>query len=115
MTRLFFLIFNTWLLLAATAVQGHTATLTPQALLSGTYRIDLFKDSRWVTLQNGAFTQRQPDDFLMVRLNKDALGDLNGDGINDAAVVLATNTGGSGVFIILATVLNDGGKPRQVA
>jgi len=39
------------------------------------------------------------------------LGDLNGDGLYDAAVVTATNTGGSGTFIALHTVLNVGGTP----
>jgi hypothetical protein len=42
-----------------------------------------------------------------------ATGDLNGDGIPDAAVVLATNMGGSGVFVDLEAVLNVDGKPSS--
>lgn len=40
-----------------------------------------------------------------------AFGDLNRDDAEDAAVVLATNTGGSGVFIELFAVLNRNGQP----
>ncbi|MCJ7666878.1 MAG: hypothetical protein MUP04_01095 [Anaerolineae bacterium] len=44
-----------------------------------------------------------------------ALGDLNGDGVEDAAVVLATSGGGSGTFISLEAVINDRGTPNHVA
>ncbi len=40
-----------------------------------------------------------------------AFGDLNGDGIKDAVVFLAENSGGSGVFTYAATVLNKNGAP----
>lgn len=36
-------------------------------------------------------------------------------GVEDAAVILASNTGGSGVFIDLAAVLDEEGEPRHVA
>jgi hypothetical protein len=42
-----------------------------------------------------------------------AFGDLNGDDQKDAAVVLATNTGGSGTFYTLSAVLNQGGVPVE--
>lgn len=42
-----------------------------------------------------------------------ALGDLNGDGLGDAAFLLAENYGGSGVFVSLVAALNAGGKPAQ--
>ena len=41
-----------------------------------------------------------------------AFGDLNGDGVDDAAVLLATNAGGSGTFIFLNAMLNDKGAAR---
>lgn len=44
-----------------------------------------------------------------------AFGDLNGDGVNDAAVLVAANYGGTGVFVSLNAVLNEGGKPRHAA
>ncbi len=37
--------------------------------------------------------------------------DLNGDGAQDAIVVILENTGGSGVFMELAIVINNNGKP----
>ena len=44
-----------------------------------------------------------------------ALGDLDGDGIEDAAALLAENSGGSGTFIYLAAVLNRNGYPNNEA
>ncbi len=43
------------------------------------------------------------------------MGDINGDGLADAAVVLGENMGGSGVFESLVVVLNQGGIPTQSA
>lgn len=44
-----------------------------------------------------------------------AYGDLNGDGQTDAAVILASNFGGSGTFIYLAAVESRSGTPVNVA
>jgi heat shock protein HslJ len=44
-----------------------------------------------------------------------AFGDLNGDGVDDAAVILIENSGGSGSFIYLAAVINEDGTPVNVA
>jgi hypothetical protein len=44
-----------------------------------------------------------------------AYGDLNGDGTKDAAVLLAVNTGGSGVFKYLALVIPEKGKPVNLS
>ena len=44
-----------------------------------------------------------------------AYGDLNGDGVGDAAVILAENSGGSGVFVYLVAVINQDGTPVNVA
>jgi uncharacterized membrane protein len=52
---------------------------------------------------------------LIVSLGKTAIGDLNGDGFEDAAVILVTNAGGSGTFRHLAAVLNRNGTPEHVA
>ena len=42
-----------------------------------------------------------------------AFGDLDGDKVEDAAVVLWANTGGSGTFMYLAPILNKDGKGQQ--
>ncbi len=44
-----------------------------------------------------------------------AFGDLDGDGVEDAAALLAENSGGSGTFIYLAAVLNRNGTPQNMA
>jgi hypothetical protein len=44
-----------------------------------------------------------------------AFGDLNGDGVDDAAVVLVESSGGSGSFYYLSVILDQGGKPENVA
>lgn len=52
---------------------------------------------------------------LTIRLAETAFGDMNGDGAVDAAVILVTDPGGSGVFFDLAAVINNNGAPRHVA
>ena len=44
-----------------------------------------------------------------------AYGDLNGDGLAEAAVILGTNTGGSGFWLELIVVAEQDGQPVQVA
>jgi heat shock protein HslJ len=44
-----------------------------------------------------------------------AFGDLNGDGVKDAAVILVESSGGSGSFCYLAVVLNQDGNPENIA
>jgi hypothetical protein len=44
-----------------------------------------------------------------------AYGDLNGDGQNDAAVLLVSDSGGSGTFIYLAVVESRDGAPFNAA
>ncbi len=44
-----------------------------------------------------------------------ASGDLNGDGSEDAAVLLIENSGGSGVFIYLVVVVQEDGNPVNIA
>jgi hypothetical protein len=44
-----------------------------------------------------------------------AFGDLNGDGVDDAAVILIESSGGSGNFRYLAAVINEDGIPVNVA
>ncbi len=44
-----------------------------------------------------------------------SFGDLNKDGVDDAAVLLAENYGGTGVFVSLAVMVNENGQPRHKA
>ncbi len=56
-----------------------------------------------------------PDYADITLLDFFPIGDLNGDGAADAAVLLAANYGGSGVFVSVAAVLNNNGQPHHVA
>ncbi len=71
-----------------------------------------------VELTNGEYhagSAANSTDYADVTLVADhiALGDLNGDGLGDAAALLAENYGGSGVFVSVIAVLNSGGQPVQ--
>ncbi len=44
-----------------------------------------------------------------------ALGDLDGDGADDAAVIITADPDGTGVFYHLFIMLSDGGQPSQAA
>ena len=67
-----------------------------------------------ITLVNGAFSGMIDGTELNVTaLPGIAYGDLNGDGVEDAAFVLAENSGGSGVFTSLLVVYSEGGLYAQ--
>jgi len=71
--------------------------------------------NRAIQLAGGKFERGSGPDYLSVNLLEQliAFGDLNGDGLEDAAVLLAENGGGSGVFVSLMVIYNQDGKPAQ--
>ncbi len=89
------------------------AELSAAVLRSATYT-SLYVEEGEVLLDGGIFedTARRVVVFFQPEY---AVGDLDGDGSPDAAVVLATETGGSGTFVDLAVVLNRDGRPENVA
>ncbi|HEX7587126.1 MAG TPA: hypothetical protein VF478_02315 [Anaerolineae bacterium] len=103
---------------ACSLITAPPPALTLDALKNAEYTSDL-PAAKKAKLTNGVYEEQLglgASFKLNLRLTDSyALGDLNGDGTADAAVVLAANTGGSGVFITLAAVVNEGGKPRHVA
>ncbi|MCU0503113.1 MAG: Gmad2 immunoglobulin-like domain-containing protein, partial [Anaerolineae bacterium] len=92
--------------------------LTVDQLKNGTYLSEYVPAGK-VTLKNGKFEQSTgagaTQKVVVSMIEPVALGDLNGDKVSDAAVILATNTGGSGIFYDLHAVLNEGGKPVDVS
>ena len=87
--------------------------LRPEQLREASYRSDLAAAG---TVKLTAGRYEEPESRLTVALaGEPALGDLDGDGAADAAVVLETDGGGSGVFMELAAVLSRGGAPVHAA
>ena len=87
--------------------------LTLDMLKNATYHAPSF--ARTITLVNGAYSEgSNPVTYSVQLLGIYALGDLNGDGKDDAAVILAENGGGSGVFESLVIMVNQAGAPHQV-
>ena len=101
---------------AASPAAPVTATLTLDQLKNHTYALEQAPGGK-AALVNGKFeaatgtgaTQK----VTAVLVEPTATGDLNGDGAADAAVILTANMGGSGVFVNLHAVLNEGGKPAD--
>lgn len=91
-----------------------TPPLTQKILENGTYYIEMY--GKPATLKERKFeTGSIPSDYFLVEMEKYAFGDLNGDGIDDAAVILFSNGGGSGCFVELFAMIDRGGKPKQIA
>ena len=103
---------------ACSPISQPPPALTLDALKNAEYSSDLAAAKK-AKLTNGVYEEQLGDGSsfkLNIRLvDPFATGDLNGDGAADAAVILAANTGGSGVFINLAAVVNNGGKPSPAA
>jgi hypothetical protein len=89
--------------------------LTEAMLRNGTYRLPQFGET--VTLVDGKFDRAESmENLLHVQIVEPiAFGDLNGDGVADAAVILSENGGGSGFLISVVVMLNQGGVPVQSA
>jgi hypothetical protein len=103
-----------------TAVTPEVASLTVDQLKNMDYTITGFDAASHVyPFVDGKFTRGADSsalDFADLRLlDFFAFGDLNEDGVQDAAVVIAENYGGTGVFVSVAAVLNENGQPRHAA
>jgi len=98
--------------------QNQQGTLTVEALKNAQY------ENRWsysgrVALVDGIYREKfSPGSTteIVVRLSdQTALGDLNGDQVEDGAVVLISNPGTSGTYYDLAVVVNLKGYGFNVA
>jgi len=87
--------------------------LTEEDLNHATYRID---ELGTFQLDNGEYKHQYGDGTTQrhkVTLEKVAFGDLDYDGLNDAAVILTWHSGGSGTFKYLMAMRNTGHAPWQ--
>ena len=91
--------------------------LTEDALRNATYQHEFPKDGQ-AQLRDGKYEEAiegSASKIHIAMMDLVAFGDLNGDGIWDAAVVLEANGGGSGTFRSLEAVINEDGEPVHVA
>ncbi len=117
-----FVILSLLLLLSffspALAAPPRQEGLTLEALQNATYQTE-YTDRGAVQLVDGEYRETFDDTTaeLVINLvgNMTAFGDLNGDGVEDAAAVLLSSPGGSGAFFDLAAVINQDGQPLHVA
>ncbi|OQY89811.1 MAG: hypothetical protein B6D38_05600 [Anaerolineae bacterium UTCFX1] len=102
----------------ATAASPTSTTLpTPASeydkqIRNAQYQLGMTDSPRVVQLVDGRYSEGAPGDADLITINMMdfiARGDLNGDGMDEVAVVVAENYGGSGVFVFIATysLIND--------
>ncbi len=110
----FVLMIFTWLIV----VETSASSLTLEALKNAEYHCE-FAAAGSVKLVNGAYQGElsvgSSADLTVTLGEMVALGDLDEDGTEDAAVILIVDPGGSGTFYYLAVVVDEDGKPRNVA
>jgi len=94
--------------------------LTVEMLQNARYE-GIYEDSAAIQLSNGSY---EGEPFVPGGASRPTVtmiaevvgfGDLNGNGGEDAAVILVENSGGSGSFYYLAVVLNQNGVPHNAA
>ncbi len=96
-----------------------TASTTSASIAAfdfGTFTHDL-GNGITAPLVNGQFQRgRSPsdDDYLVARLHRTSIGDLDGDGADEAAVEVYWTTGGTGQFVDVLVYEWDGSKPVLV-
>ena len=88
--------------------------IAAEKLRNAPYQLGFTDVPQIVQLVNGVY-QAGPAgsaEYVDVRLSDFvALGDINGDGLNEAAAIISENYGGSGVFVFLALYTNPAGEP----
>lgn len=100
--------------------QQKATKLTLESLKNATYHLTYWNTS--VKLEDGSFLHEERDEdgwtvsYFSVELldDKIAMGDIDGDGDEDAVVILVSSGGGSGAFFEMAVMLNDKGKPKYL-
>ena len=100
------------------ATQPAPAPLTVEALKNAEYRSEFAGEGKARLVDGVHIEKESPNSATFLRMTLSdimARGDLNGDGVADAAVILVSNPGGSGTFYELCAVLNQNGKPIHAA
>jgi hypothetical protein len=96
---------------------GDRSALTLTVLKNAKYRLNSVYKNEDAQLENGVYhrpgTSAQ-NNYIKID-GPTAYGDLNGDGRGDAAVILRDWGGGTGVSVNLAVVIDQNGKPYNIA
>jgi hypothetical protein len=97
-----------------TTTASAKPTIAPEALKvrNAQYQLGATDSLQVVKLSNGKYEKGTPGgtDFVSVQMTDfAAVGDLNGDGTNEVAVLISENYGGTGVFVFLAVYSNVNG------
>ena len=96
----------------------QSPALSVEALKNAEYRSEFAGEGK-ARLVDGTHVEKEsPNSATELRMTLSdtiAQGDLNGDGVADAAVILVSNPGGSGTFYELVAVINQNGQPRHGA
>ena len=96
----------------AVPIQGKTTVEIAQ--IPTQVSIEFLKNATYTIPEQGTYTLNQgsyeSDNVKVMMLQPIALGDIDQDGDEDAAVILAVNTGGSGTFMYLAAATINGGQ-----
>ena len=94
------------------------APLTEEALRNASYQSEWPTDGN-AELTDGVYREKYMEgaasEIVVAMHPMFALGDLDGDGAEDAVVILVASGGGSGSFYSLEAVLNQAGNPHHVA
>lgn len=100
------------------AAAGDAMPKAVKAIGSAEVKTDLVEGGV-VRLENGEYmapaAPGSAEQIIVRLLDKWAVGDVNGDGEPETAVILGSSSGGSGVFISLVLFAPDGGNPRELA
>ena len=93
------------------------APLTVDALKNAEYTVEGPASGK-AKLVNGVYEEpvaKSSAKIIVTLQTVAAFGDLEGNGVQDAAVALTVQTGGTGTFYYLFAVLNDNGNAKPVA
>jgi basic membrane protein A len=103
---------------SASSGAPNSGMMTLDALRNAEYQVE-YTASGTAKLANGEYREPAAPGSateIVVKLSeKIAFGDLTGDGVDEAAVILISDPGGSGTFYDLAVMTDQGGVPVQLA
>jgi hypothetical protein len=89
--------------------------LSVEQIRNGPYQLGFTDALRIIQLSEGRYQDGVPSDANYVEVHVTdfiALGDINGDGVNEAAALVAEDYGGTGVFVFLALYVEKAGEPE---